>query len=391
MLIQEGNCYPAKGGGIFCPTFDPNHATPEELAAFKQAVASTVKIPTAVKLPHKITGTATFRLSEKGTNDAKVPKSKTCTSVGDSSWYESDDGTINCESISETSGDSFTYGYVGHHTTEPSTTDKLIAKGKEMESLFSYALIAVFCLFFLFYLLSKIKVVPEWKRIPVLSFGRYKRTLGPGINLVLPIVEKALNEVAINNQVTTIKMDEDSSVQTHDNIPVIFKITLVSRVHEDKIKEYTLVTEDPIDALRKQTKAVVSAIVSNHTLDDILHKRDDLTAQIMAKLDSVVAAWGMDITSVALSDIQINDDSIQDAIALKARAAKEAEAELVRAEMQLEISKKLSQAGELLTERGLQLKSFEVLTEMTRSAANNTVVIPSDALTALSSFCKAKC
>jgi regulator of protease activity HflC (stomatin/prohibitin superfamily) len=91
-----------------------------------------------------------------------------------------------------------------------------------------------------------------------------------------------------------------------------------------------------------------------------------------------VKEWGVTVTAVEITDIKITDSSIEQAIALKAKAQKEADAELERALRQPEISKHLNAAAQILTADGWRLKGFEVLVEMTRSAENNTILIPTE-------------
>jgi regulator of protease activity HflC (stomatin/prohibitin superfamily) len=86
------------------------------------------------------------------------------------------------------------------------------------------------------------------------------------------------------------------------------------------------------------------------------------------------------VIAVELRDVKITDESIQEAIALKARAAKEAEAEMVRAEAQVAIAKELSLAAKELTTDGWRLKAMETTLELCRSAENNTILVPTELL-----------
>jgi hypothetical protein len=87
---------------------------------------------------------------------------------------------------------------------------------------------------------------------------------------------------------------------------------------------------------------------------------------------------GLTVRAVELKDFRVADESIARSIAMKARAMKEAQAELARAEMQAEIVGRLNKAAEDLQPAGWRLKTLEVLVELTRSAQNNTILIPAN-------------
>jgi regulator of protease activity HflC (stomatin/prohibitin superfamily) len=227
------------------------------------------------------------------------------------------------------------------------------------------------------YGLCGINVVREWLRRPVLLFGRYVKTIGPGLAWVDPVFHRCLADVAVRDVVNELRI---GGVQTHDNVPISFNLIMTTRVDEARVKDFVVQVAGGYEATRQRALASVTEVVGNHELDAILHNRGKFYTEVRESLQEKVADWGVKVKAVELKDIQITDEQIQQAIAMKARAGKEADAELVRATMQLQIAAKLVQAAAALTPDAWRLKELEVLVELTRSAQNNSILIPTSLL-----------
>ncbi len=230
------------------------------------------------------------------------------------------------------------------------------------------------------YLITGVNMVREWERRPIMLFGRYVKTIGPGLKWVDPVFHRPLDDVAVRDVVNELRI---GGVQTHDNVPISFNLVLTTRVGEERIQDFVVQVANGYEATRQRALASVTEIVGNHELDAILHARDQFYAEVRDSLQKKVESWGVKVKAVELKDIQITDEQIQQAIAMKARAGKEADAELVRAAMQLHIAGKLVEAAAALTPDAWRLKELEVLVELTRSAQNNTILVPTTLLKGL--------
>jgi regulator of protease activity HflC (stomatin/prohibitin superfamily) len=230
------------------------------------------------------------------------------------------------------------------------------------------------------YLLGGINVVREWERRPIMLFGRYVKTIGPGLEWVDPIFHRRLDDVSVRDVVNELRI---GGVQTHDNVPISFNLIMTTRVGEDRIMDFVVQVASGYEATRQRALASVTEIVGNHELDAILHDRGKFYSEVRDSLQTKVTGWGVIVKAVELKDLQITDEQIQQAIAMKARAGKEADAELVRAAMQLHIAGKLVEAAAALTPDAWRLKELEVLVELTRSAQNNTILVPTTLLKGL--------
>lgn len=214
-------------------------------------------------------------------------------------------------------------------------------------------------------------IVPEWSQRPIMFFGRYQKTLGPGFSWVEPLFHQRLDDVNVWDDTQTLTVE---NVQTHDNIPISFLLILTTRVHD--VEEFTVEVEYGYDAVQRRSLAAAAQVSGQNELDKILHETEEVQENLRKLVQSKIDGWGVTAVAVEIQNISITDESISQAIALKARAKKEGEAELVRAQMQKQIAVALNEAAGTLTEAGRWLKDREVLLEMTRSANNNTVLIP---------------
>lgn len=240
-------------------------------------------------------------------------------------------------------------------------------------------------LFVIWYISSGLHVTDQWERKPMKRWGKYLRTLGPGITWAEPFSSKVIETVNVNDQVDNVfgKLGYKSqpTLQTHDNVPVNFVLTLTYRITRPDL--FVLEIDDNYNSLWARTVSCVSEFVSKTELAEILHDRQTLYASMMPSLQAMVTPWGVDIKAIELNNVSVADNSILEAMVMKARAQKEAEAELTRAQMQTLIAEQLKLAAAAYDDPAWKLKGFETLLELCRSAENNTIMIPTDLVSAL--------
>jgi regulator of protease activity HflC (stomatin/prohibitin superfamily) len=225
------------------------------------------------------------------------------------------------------------------------------------------------------YVLKGLVIVKQWERVPVTRFGRYLRTLGPGLSWVEPFTSRRLDPRPVQDVVYSLTMP---SVLTHDNVPVELTIAVTRYIAADQVPQTVLAVASYRAAEDQRALATVAELVGRRPIDYIFDKRVEFCEEIRATLQERVKNWGLTVRAVELKDFRVADEAIARSIAMKARAMKEAQAELARAEMQAEIVSRLNKAAEDLQPAGWRLKTLEVLVELTRSAQNNTILIPAN-------------
>lgn len=234
------------------------------------------------------------------------------------------------------------------------------------------------------YVLNWINMVNEWNRRPVLLFGKYKYTAGPGLVFIEPLIHTVLDDVMICDQV--IEVGKDQQIQTKDNVGIVFDGILTYCIDENKVKDSVVKVEDVNDAVLERAISTLADEGAKADLKAFLEHRDTFCSSIKTTLSSRVSDWGVTIKAFELKNFKIGDEEIAKSIAMNAKAQKEGEAELTRANMQKQIAIALNEAAETLTEAGKWYKGVETLIELTRSAQNNTILIPTDLTGSLASF-----
>ena len=223
--------------------------------------------------------------------------------------------------------------------------------------------------------LAGLNVVYQWNRRPILRLGKYQRTLEPGLTWVNPILCASPFDVGIREVVDVLSLP---NVQTHDNVRVNLRVATTAVVKPENVERMVLAVTDASGAMKTRAIAAVMEVVSRSTLDRVLADRAGVCEEARTALASSIAHWGIDVLALEITDYAIADATIEQAIAMKARAEKEAQAELKRAEMQLQIAGKLKEAAAALDAGGWRLKTLETLIELCRSAQNNTILLPAD-------------
>ena len=206
-------------------------------------------------------------------------------------------------------------------------------------------------------------------------FGRYIGTLGPGLRWVDPIFFSTLKDKIVQDVVLPMDVPE---VQTKDNVGIKLGGVLTYCIDRTKVRDAVVNVQDVTSAIRERSYTTLTDVAATQDLDQLLESRDSFCELIKQKLIERTAEWGVTIKAFELKAFSINDTSVAEAIAMKARAQKEGAAGLVRAKMQHEIAQALNAAAETYTADGRWLKGVEVLTELCRSAQNNTIILPSD-------------
>ncbi len=233
-------------------------------------------------------------------------------------------------------------------------------------------LIGVFTLVFWFFI-GGINIVNQWARRPVLRLGKYRGEVGPGLVFLNPAIEWPLDDIFVRDNVVEIEL---KGVQTKDNVPLSFKLVLTTRVND--VRKAVLEVADFERAIEQRAMAAANGTIRAHDLSEILGTGLSFPEQILKSLVEKISLWGIEAKAVEVKDFRILDVDIEKAISMKARAQKEAEAELTRAVMQKEIALKLNEAADALDDEGWRYKALETLLELTRSAANNTILIPTE-------------
>lgn len=177
----------------------------------------------------------------------------------------------------------------------------------------------------LFYIISRmIRIVPETERLVVLALGRYAGTRGPGIVLIVPIIEQA-RKVDIRERFLDIP---SQTAITKDNAPIAIDFLVYYRVIDPK--RAVLQVDNVVSAAVNIATTTLRAVIGDISLDDVLAKREQINDTLRVKLDEITERWGLKITTVEIREIQPPRD-VQEAMNRQMSAERERRAMVTKA------------------------------------------------------------
>jgi len=222
----------------------------------------------------------------------------------------------------------------------------------------------------LFLLFSVFKVLSEWERAVVLRFGRSMGIRGPGIIILIPLVERM-----IRIDTRTITMDvQPQDVITRDNVTLKVNAVIYFRVVDPEAA--VVKVEDYYFATSQLAQTTLRSVLGQYTMDDLLSNRDKINLTLQSNLDRATEAWGVKITNVEVKHIDLPKE-MQRAMAKEAEAERERRAKVISAEGELQRSEKLAQAADRMenSPAAITLAYLQSLSEIQKEG-KNTIILP---------------
>lgn len=219
-------------------------------------------------------------------------------------------------------------------------------------------------------LLYTFRVMREYERGVVFLLGRFYKVKGPGLIIIIPIVQQM-----VKVDLRTIVMDVPTQdVISRDNVSV--KVNAVIYYRAVDPEKAVINVENFHDATSQLAQTTLRSVLGRHELDEMLAARDKLNADIQEILDQQTDAWGIKVTNVEIKHVDLDESMIR-AIAKQAEAERERRAKVIHANGELEASEVLLQAAQTLAkqEQALQLRYLHTLTEIAGDRSN-TIVFP---------------
>ncbi|RQH02169.1 slipin family protein [Paraburkholderia dinghuensis] len=226
---------------------------------------------------------------------------------------------------------------------------------------------------------SSIRVFREYERGVVFMLGRFWKVKGPGLVLIIPVVQQA-----VRMDLRTVVFDvPPQDVITRDNVSVKVNAVVYFRVVDPE--KAVIQVARFLEATSQLSQTTLRAVLGKHELDALLAEREQLNADIQKTLDAQTDAWGIKVSNVEIKHVDLNETMIR-AIARQAEAERERRAKVIHAEGELQASEKLLQAAQRLAlqPQAMQLRYLQTLTTIAADK-NSTIVfpLPVDLLTAL--------
>ncbi|MFA7413508.1 MAG: SPFH domain-containing protein [Rhizobium sp.] len=175
-------------------------------------------------------------------------------------------------------------------------------------------------------LFAGIKTVPQGFRYTIERFGRYTRTLEPGLNLIVPFIERIGAKLNVMEQVLDVPTQE---VITKDNASVSADAVAFYQILNAAQAAYQVA--DLQNAILNLTMTNIRSVMGSMDLDELLSNREQINDRLLRVVDEAVGPWGIKVTRVEIKDIQPPTDLV-DAMARQMKAEREKRAQVLEAE-----------------------------------------------------------
>ncbi len=181
-------------------------------------------------------------------------------------------------------------------------------------------------LFIIVVLWSSVKVVPQGFNYTVENFGRYTRTLTPGLALLVPVMERVGYRMNMKEQVIDIPSQDvitrDNAMVRVDGVTFFQVLNAARAAYEVDLLEHSIVN---------LTMTNIRTVMGSMDLDELLSNRDHINAKLLEVVDAATESWGVKVTRIEIKDIAPPRDLV-DAMARQMKAEREKRAQILEAE-----------------------------------------------------------
>ncbi len=222
----------------------------------------------------------------------------------------------------------------------------------------------------LFILANAIRILKEYERGVVFRLGRLVGAKGPGLILLIPLIDKM---VRVDLRVVTMDVPPQDVI-TRDNVTVKVNAVVYFRVMDSN--KAVVNVENYLLATSQISQTTLRSVLGQVDLDDLLSNREHINQQLQQIIDDQTEPWGIKVSIVEVKNVDLPVE-MQRAIARQAEAERERRAKVIHAEGELQASVKLTEAATVIAkERGaLQLRFLQTLTEIA-AEKNSTIIFP---------------
>jgi len=233
-----------------------------------------------------------------------------------------------------------------------------------------YPTIGAIVVIVLLFLANAIKVVREYERGVIFRLGRLVGAKGPGIFLIIPIVDKM-----VKVSLRTVTLDvPPQEVITKDNVSTQVNAVLFFRVLDPSAA--VVEVQNYMEATRQIAMTTLRSILGGFELDQVLGEREKINMQLQQIVDQQTDPWGIKVKNMEIKDVKLPAD-MQRAIARQAEAERDRRAKVINAEGELQAATKLGEAAAIIERNpsAMQLRYLQTLNDISAENAS-TIVFP---------------
>jgi regulator of protease activity HflC (stomatin/prohibitin superfamily) len=216
------------------------------------------------------------------------------------------------------------------------------------------------------YLMFSIKVVQQWQRVAILRFGRYRGLRGPGIFLIVPIMDTLSRFVDQRVRVATVTVPVNVDA-------IVFWLVWNAEKSILEVENFT-------DAVNMSAQTALRESIGRHELAQMITERESMGQQLQLILDAKTNPWGITIQSVEIRDVRI-PQALENAMSQQAQAERERQARLILGDAETQVAVKFAEAARTYGDNpgALHLRAMNMLYEAMKEKGA-MVIVPSTAV-----------
>lgn len=239
------------------------------------------------------------------------------------------------------------------------------------------ALLTVLVFFALIILFSAIRILREYERAVVFRLGRLIGSKGPGLVLLIPVVDRMVR-VSLRTVVFDVP---EQDIITKDNVSLKVNAVVYFRVfHPEKA---IVEVENFVQATSQLSQTTLRCILGQSLLDELLAEREKINAELQKVIDAQASPWGIKVSNVEVKHVDLPIE-MKRAMAKQAEAERERRAKVIHADGEYQASQKLYEAATVIANNpvAVQLRFLQTLTEIATEKNSTTIFpVPIDLLT----------
>jgi regulator of protease activity HflC (stomatin/prohibitin superfamily) len=233
-------------------------------------------------------------------------------------------------------------------------------------------------LFILVVVWPALKIVKQWERGIVLRFGRYLGTRSPGLNVIIPYIDRMLK---VDIRVETIVVDPQEVI-TKDNVTVQVDAVVYFQVINPEAAVIKVMNYE--QATTQISLTTLRSVLGQSELDELLAHRDRINEMLRRIIDEHTEPWGVQVTAVEVKDVLL-PEVLQRVMSRQAEAERERRAKVVHAQGEHQAAAELVQAAHIIATEpiSLQLRYLQTLVEMAGERSSTIIPLPIDVMGAV--------
>lgn len=206
-----------------------------------------------------------------------------------------------------------------------------------------------------------VRIINQYERGIVLTLGQYSHTVGPGLQIIIPYIQRIIK---VDMRISTMDIPKQEVI-TRDNVPV--NINAVVYFQVVKAEDAILKVRDFEFAVSQYAQTALRDVIGGVELDTLLTERQKIADEIKILVDKEIAEWGLDVTAIKIQDIEL-PDNMKKSMAKQAESERERRGVIIKSEGELTASENLKKAMENLSSSGaISLRTLQTIEDASDS------------------------